>query len=131
MPRRISLPGADELFRRTTSLDGEESEVSSSAREQFLYGIEPSQYIEPRHAAEPDPEPPRRSSGRVRHDEKITVYVTADELLDVEHARLMLRRHHGIATDRGRLIREAVSIVLADLEVNGEGSVLVDRMRPE
>lgn len=131
MPRRISLPGADELFRRTTSLDGEESEVTSSAREQFLYGIEPSQYIEPRHAAEPDPEPPRRSSGRVRHDEKITVYVTADELLDVEHARLMLRRHHGIATDRGRLIREAVSIVLADLEVNGEGSVLVDRMRPE
>ena len=131
MPRRISLPGADELFRRTTSFDGEESEVSSLIAEQFPSGIEPSQYIEPRHAAEPEPEPPRRSSGRVRHDEKITVYVTADELLDVEHARLMLRRHHGIATDRGRLIREAVSIVLADLEVNGEGSVLVDRMRPE
>ena len=30
----------------------------------------------------------RAASGRVRHDEKMTVYVTADELLDLEHARL-------------------------------------------
>ena len=30
----------------------------------------------------------RAPSGRVRHDEKMTVYVTADELLDIEHARL-------------------------------------------
>jgi hypothetical protein len=128
VPRRISLPGADELFRLTTSVDAADLEVSSVANG-LPSEVERIQYIEPRHAAEPDPEPPRRSSGRVRHDEKITVYVTADELMDVEHARLRLRRHHGIATDRGRLIREAVSIVLADLEVNGEGSVLVDRMR--
>jgi hypothetical protein len=128
VPRRVSLPGADELFRRTTSVDAAGTEVSSVANG-LPSDVEPIQYIEPRHAAEPDPEQPRRSSGRVRHDEKITVYVTAEELLDVEHARLVLRRHHGIATDRGRLIREAVSIVLADLEVNGEGSVLVDRMR--
>jgi hypothetical protein len=128
VPRRISLPGADELFRRTTSAEAADTDMTSVAS-QLVSEVEAFQYIEPRHAAEPDPEPPRRSSGRVRHDEKITVYVTADELLDVEHARLTLRRHHGIATDRGRLIREAVSIVLADLEVNGEGSVLVDRMR--
>ena len=28
-------------------------------------------------------------SGRVKHDEKMTVYVTSDELLDLEHARLV------------------------------------------
>ena len=36
--------------------------------------------------------PARKPSGRVRHDEKMTVYVTSDELLDLEHARLTLRR---------------------------------------
>ena len=46
----------------------------------------------------------------------MTVYVTSDELLDLEHARLTLRRDHGLAVDRGRLVREAVAMVLADLE---------------
>jgi hypothetical protein len=36
----------------------------------------------------------RRPSGRERHDEKITVYVSADELMDLEHARLALRGDH-------------------------------------
>ena len=49
----------------------------------------------------------------------MTVYVTADELLDIEHARLMLRREHGLAVDRGRLVREALALVLADLEATG------------
>jgi len=69
-----------------------------------------------------------RSSGRVRHDEKMTVYVTADELLDIERARLSLRRDQGLAVDRGRLVREAIAIVLADLETNGDDSVLVQRL---
>ena len=46
----------------------------------------------------------------------MTVYVTADELVDIEHARLKLRRDHGLAVDRGRLVREALAIVLADLD---------------
>ncbi|CAN5653323.1 hypothetical protein BH10ACT10_BH10ACT10_04970 [soil metagenome] len=66
-------------------------------------------------------------SGRVRHDEKMTVYVTADELLDIEHARLTLRRS-GLSVDRGRLVREAVALVLADLEQNGDDSVIVQRL---
>ncbi len=37
----------------------------------------------------------RRPSGRERHDEKITVYVSAEELMDLEHARLVLRGEHG------------------------------------
>ncbi len=70
----------------------------------------------------------RKPSGRVRHDEKMTVYVTSDELLDLEHARLVLRRNHGMAVDRGRLVREAISLVLADFEANGDDSVLVRRL---
>jgi hypothetical protein len=68
---------------------------------------------------------PRASAGRAggcKHDEKMTVYVTSDELLDLEHARLVLRRDHGLAVDRGRLVREAVALVLADLDENGVDS---------
>ena len=57
----------------------------------------------------------RRPSGRERHDEKITVYVSAEELMDLEHARLVLRGEHGLAVDRGRIVREAVAVVLADV----------------
>ena len=105
MSRRVSLPAADDLFRGGRQMTA----VPGRAR------------------ARRGP-PPRRSSGRVRHDEKMTVYVTADELLDIEHARLSLRRHQGLAVDRGRLVREAIAIALADLEANGDDSVLVQRL---
>jgi len=59
----------------------------------------------------------------------MTVYVTADELLDLEHARLMLRRDHGLAVDRGRFVREAIAIALADLEAQGGDSVIVQRLQ--
>ncbi|MGI5399934.1 hypothetical protein ACQEVG_10870 [Streptomyces sp. CA-135486] len=71
----------------------------------------------------------RRPSGRERHDEKITVYVSAEELMDLEHARLVLRGEHGLAVDRGRIVREAVAVVLADLEQRGDASILVRRLR--
>ena len=71
----------------------------------------------------------RRPSGRERHEEKITVYVSADELLDLEHARLALRGDHGLAADRGRVVREALAVVLADFEAKGEASILVRRLR--
>lgn len=79
--------------------------------------------------------PPRRvarsrtEKGRTRHEEKITVYCSAEELLALETARLTLRGQHGIAADRGRLVREAIAVLLADLEVHGEDSVLVRRLR--
>jgi hypothetical protein len=104
----VSLPKADDLFRPTADrpIDQAEVEVNGDSA-----------------AAN------RRSSGRVRHDEKMTVYVTSEELLDLEHARLSLRRAHGLAVDRGRLVREAVALVLADLESNGDDSALVQRLR--
>ena len=104
MPRRVSLPAADDLFR--------------GGRQMSAVPDEP----------EPAEGSARRSSGRVRHDEKMTVYVTADELLDIEHARLSLRRHQGLAVDRGRLVRDANAIARAVLETNGADSVLVQRL---
>lgn len=69
------------------------------------------------------------TTGRVRHDEKITVYVSADELVALEQARLVLRAEHGVAVDRGRLVREAIAEMLIDLEAHGEASVVVQRLR--
>ena len=104
MSRRVRLPAADELFRPTVVPDPEAADAA--------VGETPA---------------PRSPSGRVRHDEKMTVYVTADELLDIEHARLSLRRA-GLSVDRGRLVREAIAIALADLDANGDDSVLVHRL---
>jgi hypothetical protein len=72
--------------------------------------------------------PQRGSTERTKHDEKITVYISADELVALESARLALRAQHGIAADRGRIVREAVSVLLADLTERGEESVLVRRL---
>jgi hypothetical protein len=66
---------------------------------------------------------------RTKHDEKITVYISADELVALESARLTLRAQHGVAADRGRIVREAVAVLLADLAERGEESVLVRRLR--
>jgi hypothetical protein len=69
----------------------------------------------------------RPASGREQHTHKITVYLSADELFELEHARLALRRY-GITTDRGRLVREAIAVLLADLDARGETSVLALRI---
>jgi hypothetical protein len=71
----------------------------------------------------------KRGSGRTKHDAKITVYVSGDELLALEQARLTLRGSHDLAVDRGRLVREAVAVLLSDFEEHGEESVLVQRLR--
>ncbi|CAL9383830.1 hypothetical protein SUDANB95_01112 [Actinosynnema sp. ALI-1.44] len=108
MTRRPSLPGASELFRLTS----------------------PSALDVPQQQSQPEPEPPpRRGTGRQKHSTKITVYVSDEELLALEHARLALRGEHGLAVDRGRVVREAIAIVLDDLEEHGGDSLLVRRLR--
>ena len=72
----------------------------------------------------------RRTSGRERHEEKITVYVSSEELVAIEQARLVLRAEHGIAVDRGRLVRESIAELLVDLDDRGTESLLVRRLRP-
>jgi phage tail protein X len=61
----------------------------------------------------------------------MTVYVTSAELLELEQARLALRAEHGLAVDRGRLVREALALVLADLDAHGDDSALVRRLTEE
>jgi hypothetical protein len=129
--RRISVPAAEELFRATQPLravgDGGGADGDVGGRER-LRAVPDSATIEA--TVEPaTAEPQRRSSGRERHPEKITVYVSADELLELEQARLTLRARHGLAVDRGRLVREAVAAVLEEFEALGEDSTLVRRLR--
>lgn len=120
MSRRVSLPRAEELFRPTT---GEPTDTPSGPRP---VAAVPDQ--------RPDTDPSagaaaaRPSSGRVRHDEKVTIYLTAEEFLELEQARLALRAEHAVAVDRGRLVREAIAIALADLAGNGADAVLVSRL---
>ncbi|WP_207400430.1 hypothetical protein [Actinomadura fibrosa] len=70
-----------------------------------------------------------RPTGRQRHDAKITVYISSDELLALERLRLALRAEHALAVDRGRLVREAVAAMISDVEARGERSTLVRRLR--
>ncbi|MEV7547495.1 MULTISPECIES: hypothetical protein [unclassified Streptomyces] len=158
MSRRVSLPGADELFRTTggTALQSSSprrgaDEASPAAGAEHAAAApadgtarttgdgpavgaqrrpqEGSASAGPRQGKGQGRGANRRPSGRERHDEKITVYVSAEELMDLEHARLVLRGEHGLAVDRGRIVREAVAVVLADLESRGDASILVRRLR--
>ena len=70
----------------------------------------------------------RQASGREAHSQKITVYLSADEFLDLERARLSLRIR-GIRADRGRLVREAIAVLMADLEAGIDASVIAQRLR--
>jgi hypothetical protein len=132
LARRVSLPNADDLFRPTADTDeaADHDEQQAAQRPGQRPGQRPTRARPV--AAVPEPAKgdgrSRRTSGRVRHDEKMTVYVTADELVEIEHARLTLRRDHGLAVDRGRLVREALTIVLADLEERGDDSDLIRRL---
>ena len=124
--RRVSLPTADDLFRPTgdtpvRAVPDPEVEEQDSEDRAVQGGAE---------AGKPS-SVNNRASGRIRHDEKMTVYVTADELLEIEHARLSMRRDHGLAVDRGRLVREAIALALVDLEEHGEDSALVRRLLAE
>ena len=120
MTRRIPLPGAAELFRVT----------SSPAQSQGAQGVDG--FRDGIAAVDRSRESSaRRGSPRQKHNSKITVYVSDEELLAMEHARLVLRAAHEVAVDRGRVVREAVAIVLADLEENGENSMLVKRLRQD
>jgi hypothetical protein len=118
--RRTSLPGAAELFRST----GPARQDADPADSWFEPTPPPTSH---RSRATPA----RRGSPRQRHTAKITVYVSDEELLALEHSRLALRASHGLAVDRGRVVREAVAIMLADLEENGENSMLVRRLRAD
>ena len=68
-----------------------------------------------------------QASGREQHPHKITVYLSADELLALERARISLRGY-GVGVDRGRIVREAIAVLVADLQSEGDNSVLARRL---
>lgn len=135
MSRRISLPGADELFRKTT-LSAVPDQVVET--EEVVHTNRPttstSKSAQKTNSVR---QTPRRRptgiehgpSGREKHDEKITVYLSPEELFNLEQARLHLRGDLGLAVDRGRIVREALSIVIADLESKGDQSIIARRLR--
>jgi hypothetical protein len=127
----VTLPGADELFRATGGA-GRAAEPDEPTAAPLAAPAGGSMRLASIRATTPVVDRPRRGgrpSGREKHEEKITVYVAPEELLTLEHARLELRAVHGLAVDRGRIVREAVAVVLADLEAKGADSILVRRLR--
>ena len=114
MKGRARLPGADELFRVTSIEGGRGTRPGSPSADE--------ERGEDRRPAD------RVPSGRQRHDEKVTFYCTAEELVDLENARLRLRREHGIAVDRGRIVREALAQVLSELDRDGAEAAVVKRL---
>jgi hypothetical protein len=146
MSRRTSLPGAAELFRATSAAEPDiepevppahpgvgavavPRELAAARAEGDLSSVRPAVRASTRSTRRMRAVADRSPSGRERHDEKITVYCTQDELIDLDSARLALRAEHGLVVDRGRIVREAVAVVLADLEAKGEASILVRRLR--
>jgi len=56
------------------------------------------------------------------------VYLSESELLELERARLTLRSY-GMSADRGRIVREALAVLLADLDADGAESLMARRLR--
>jgi len=122
--RRASLPGADELFRRTSEEGGPgRRKVSRERQDDNASNLQV--------AEETTTDEPAGGRKAPKHEEKITFYCTASDLMALERARLGLRADHGIAADRGRIVRAALAYVLEDFEARRSDSVLVRRLNDE
>jgi hypothetical protein len=136
MTRRASLPGADELFKANSPALSAVREIApepavaqpgitaaaTSVTPKVKKGV---RSIPRRRVVSVDKSP----SGRELHEEKITVYLSPDELFDLDQARLSLRGDLGLAVDRGRIVRESIAVIIADLEQKGDQSILARRLR--
>ena len=121
MSRRASLPGAEELFRRTTGGSRSEPEERPQEAKSTKLQVAPEEPA----AAPAASAPPRRGP---KHDEKITFYCTSEDLMGLERARLKLRSEHGVAADRGRIVRAALAYVLEDFDARSDDSILLRRL---
>ena len=116
MSRRASLPGAEELFRRTT-----ERETRREATDQQDAKSTKLQVASKTAPADAEKKGPK-------HDEKVTFYCTGEDLMALERARLKLRSEHGVAADRGRIVRAALGYVLEDFDARADDSILLRRL---
>lgn len=110
--RRASLPGASELFRASGS-------------------VAPKQAEAPRADSKPPAGDVPAPSGRVKHDQKITVYFSTEELYALEDATLEMRRRLGKSLDRGRLVRAAVAQALLDIHLHGDDAAIVKALQED
>jgi hypothetical protein len=150
VPRRASLPGADLLFGTPSEgRGGLEAFVSPTPAPVEPVGDVPATAVEkaqpdstPAAAAGPNFAPPEASTTparrpkaeartRPRHEEKVTFYCTNSDLTRLEAARLGLRAHHKLSTDRGRIVRAAIAEILDDFDARGAESSLVKRLSGE
>jgi hypothetical protein len=119
--RRASLPGAEELFRKTSDRTREprpSSETSKQdAKSTKLQVATPASEVT--EAARPK---------APKHEEKITFYCTPEDLMAIERTRLELRADYSVTADRGRIVRAAIAYVLEDFRARGEDSVLLRKL---
>ena len=122
MSRRASLPGADELFRRTSSEKTREPRPERARSPQE----DKSTKLQVAESGASQAAPPAKKGPK--HDEKVTFYCTAEDLMALERTRLELRSQHGVAADRGRIVRAALAYVLEDFEARADDSILLRRL---
>jgi len=101
MSRRVSLPGADELFRNTATLSAVPSQRENS--EEITQA--------PVAAAT------QKNSVRQTPRRRVNAFDRAPS------------GNLGLAVDRGRIVRESLSIIIADLEAKGDQSIIARRLR--
>ncbi len=117
MSPRASLPGAEELFRPTKAPRTEPRPRSAGQQDTKSTKLQVA-----------SPEPLAAPTKAPRHEEKVTFYCTAADLMAIEQTRLKLRAEHGIAADRGRIVRAALDYVLEDFEARADDSILIRRL---
>ncbi len=128
MSRRASLPGADELFRRTGAQARPQQPPDPKPKRQVEEG---TSHVDDKSTNLQVATPQQATRRAPRHDEKVTFYCTRGDLMGLEKARLALRAEHGVAADRGKIVRAALAYVLEDFEARGEDSVLLRQLREQ
>ena len=122
MSRRASLPGAEELFRRTGGDEAREvrPEPERGQPDDKSTSLQPGEDV-----------PRTRAERRPKHQEKLTIYCRSEDLIALERVRLRLRSEFGVAADRGRIVRAALGYILDDFEARGQDSILLRRLTEE
>jgi hypothetical protein len=120
--RRASLPGAEELFRKTSDRSREPRPSSETSKQDAK--STKLQVATPASEATDAATRPKAP----KHEEKITFYCTRDDLMAIERTRLELRAGYSVTADRGRIVRAALAYVLEDFTARGEDSVLVRKL---
>ena len=125
MSPRASLPGAEELFRRTTTAD--KAAAATKAAPQRQVDKSPNLQVAAPPKEAPTPAAPAERKAP-KHEEKVTFYCTPQQLMELEKARLSLRGEHGVSADRGRIVRAALAYVLEDFEARSHDSILLRKL---